>query len=113
MVQTLTKSKSFYSRPSIIQTSLIQTLDDLNYQINDAHSICGVHQIEHTSPPIENILPHLPEYSVIRVTRIDMVAKRCSDKRGSTAIQNLTNLNPHTKKEISCPSIRSLIRNFH
>ena len=46
-----------YSTPSIIRTSLIRTLDYPNYQINDIHSICGVHQIEITSPPIENILP--------------------------------------------------------
>ena len=37
-----------------------------NYQINDIHSICGVHQIELTSP-IEIILLHLSEYSVIRL----------------------------------------------
>ena len=52
-----------YSRPSIIRTSLIRTLDYPNYQINDIHSICGVHQIELTSP----ILLHLSEYSVIRM----------------------------------------------
>ena len=51
-----------YSRPSIIRTSLIRTLDYPNYQINDIHSICGVHQIELTSP-IEIILLHLSEYS--------------------------------------------------
>ena len=55
-----------YSRPSIIRTSLIRTLDYPNYQINDIHSICGVHQIELTSP-IEIILLHLSEYSVIRM----------------------------------------------
>ena len=37
-----------------------------NYQINDIYSICGVHQIELTSP-IEIILLHLSEYSVIRM----------------------------------------------
>ena len=46
------------------QTSLIRTLDYSNYQINYVHSICGVHQIELTSLPIENILLHLSEYSV-------------------------------------------------
>ena len=56
-----------YSRPSIIRTSLIRTLNYPNYQINDIHSIYGVHQIELTSPPIENILLHLSEYSVIRM----------------------------------------------
>ena len=50
-----------YSRPSIIRT-----LDYPNYQINDIHSMCGVHQIELTSP-IEIILLHLSEYSVIRL----------------------------------------------
>ena len=55
-----------YSRPSIIRTSLIRTLDYPNYQINDIHSICGVHQIELTSP-IEIILLHLSEYSVIQL----------------------------------------------
>ena len=59
------KSQKLYSRPSIIRTSLIRTLDYPNYQINDIHSICGVHQIEHISPPIENILFHISEYSVI------------------------------------------------
>ena len=52
--------------PSIIRTSLIRTLDYPNYQINDIHSICGVHQMELTSP-IEIILLHLSEYSVIRM----------------------------------------------
>ena len=42
-----------YSRPSIIQTSLIRTLDYPNYQINDIRSICGVHQIELTAPPLK------------------------------------------------------------
>ena len=60
--------KLLYSRPSIIQTSLIRTLDYPNYQINDIHSICGVHQINLTSPPIENIVLHLSKYSVIRMT---------------------------------------------
>ena len=50
------KNNVLYSSPSIIRTSLIQTLDYPNYQINDIHSICGVHQIEVTSPPIENII---------------------------------------------------------
>ena len=36
--------------PSIIRTSLIRTLDYPNYQINDIHSICGMHQMELTSP---------------------------------------------------------------
>ena len=52
--------------PSIIRTSLIRTLDYPNYQINDIHSICGVHQMELTSP-IEIILLHLSEYSLIRI----------------------------------------------
>ena len=52
--------------PSIIRTSLIRTLDYPNYQINDIYSICGVHQIELTSP-IEIILLHLSKYSVIRM----------------------------------------------
>ena len=43
-----------YSRPSIIGTSLIRTFDYPNYQINDTHSICGVHQIELTSPPLKS-----------------------------------------------------------
>ena len=59
-----------YSRPSIIRTSLIRTLDYPNYQINDIHSICGVHQTELTSPPIENTLLHFSEYSVTGDCRI-------------------------------------------
>ena len=55
----------WYSRPLIIRTSLIRTLDYLNYQITDIHSICGMHQIELASTPIDNILLHLSEYSVI------------------------------------------------
>ena len=64
-----------YSRPSIIRTSLIRTLDCPNYQINDIHSICVGHQIELTYLPIENILLHLSEYSVIRMAWIDLVTK--------------------------------------
>ena len=39
-----------YSRPSIIRT-----LSYPSYQVNDIHIICGVHQIELTYPPIENM----------------------------------------------------------
>ena len=62
--------------PSIIQTldclnprlskpSIIRTLDNPNYQVNDVRD---VHQIELSSPLIENILLHLSNYSVIRMT---------------------------------------------
>ena len=56
-------------------TCVLWTLDYPVYQINDIHSICGVHQIELTSPPIENILLHLSEYSVIQMAWTDLVAK--------------------------------------